>query len=205
MRSRYAKLAIAAALAFATPAFAQTGAPPTPGVPGGAGSATPGTVNPEATDPGTRTPSTVSPPGNVSPPPTGAVSLPRTTTRMAAAGTVSAGMPVQTPAGEALGTVRDIVPNASGDPGYVLITTPTGRKTAVPYSTVQSVTRNGSIVLARARLEGAPQVTDSQLLNSSDTRWQKQADRYWNGRDSLQPAQPGGGKANSPTPDHPPS
>ncbi len=201
--SRYLKLAMAAALAFAMPAFAQTGAPPTPGVPGGGGSPTPGTVNPEATDPATRTPSTVSPSDKS--PPTGAVSLPRTVTRMAAAGTVTAGMRVQTPAGEALGTVRDIVPSASGDPAYVLITTPTGKKTAVPYATVQSVTRNGSIVLARARLEGAPQVKDSQLQNSSDTGWQKQADRYWNGRDSIPPAHPGGGKVNSSTPEGPAS
>jgi hypothetical protein len=113
-------------------------------------------------------------------------------------------MPVQTPAGEPLGTVRDIVPNASGDPGYVLITAPSGRKTAVPYFTVQSVTRNGSILLDRARLEGAPQVTDSQLLNPSDTRWQKQADSYWNGRDSLQ-SQPGQDKAHSSTPGRPAS
>jgi hypothetical protein len=101
---------------------------------------------------------------------------------MAVAGTISAGMPVQTAAGEPLGTVRDVVPDATGAPGYVLITTPTGGKTALPYSTVASLTREGSIVLDRARLQGAPRVEDSQLLNPSDTRWKKQADQYWNGR-----------------------
>jgi hypothetical protein len=101
---------------------------------------------------------------------------------MAAASGVSAGMPVQTTSGELLGIVRDVLPNASGEPGYVLITTPTGGKTAVPYSTASVMTRNGTIVLDRARLEGAPRIQDSQLQNPSDTSWQKKVDQYWNGR-----------------------
>jgi hypothetical protein len=194
MVARQIALAIAAALALAGPAPAQkTEAPPTPGVPGGAGTPTPGAVNPAGTDPSTATPSIVGPP------PTGAQSSSNSTTdgrqrdtsratRMAAAGgTVSAGMPVQTVAGEPLGTVRDVVPDSTGAPGYVLITIPTGGKTAVPYSTIASLTREGTIVLDRSRLQGAPRVEDSQLQNPSDTRWKKQADQYWNGRDSPRP------------------
>jgi len=183
MISRQVMLAIAAALAVAGPVHAQR--TPTPGVPGGAGTPTPGTVNPAGTDPSTATPGTVGPPATrrQSAPEAAAPERHSRSTRMAAAtGNVSAGMPVQTASGEPLGTVRDVVPDATGAPGYVLITIPTGGKTAVPYSTVASLTREGTIVLDRARLQGAPRVQDSQLQDPSDTRWKTQADHYWSGR-----------------------
>lgn len=188
MKNRPIVLAIAAAaaVAFAATALAQTRAPSAQGVPGGTGSPTPGTVNPEATDPSTATPSTVSPPA------TGQRSTVDPTerrrdatgnTRMAAAGNVSAGMPVQSTSGEPLGAVRDVVPRrSSGTPGYVVITLPKGGKTAVPYATAISTMRDGTIVLDRARLEGAPRVQDSQLQNHSDLSWERQADEYWSRR-----------------------
>jgi hypothetical protein len=188
MKNRPIVLAIAAAaaMAFAATALAQTRAPSAQGVPGGTGSPTPGTVNAEATDPSTATPSTVSPPA------TGQRSTVDPTerrrdaagnTRMATAGNVSAGMPVQSTSGEPLGAVRDVVPRrASGRPGYVVITLPKGGKTAVPYATAVSTMRDGTIVLDRARLEGAPRVQDSQLQNHSDHSWERQADEYWSRR-----------------------
>ena len=213
--NRQIAFAIAAALAVAGTAYAQTQAAPPQSAPGGVGTSTPGTINPQGTDPSTSTPGTVSPPAS-SPEPTSpnSASSPRATTgtersrspdasaptRMAAASNVSAGMPVQTVAGEPLGTVRDVVPNASGEPGYVLITKPTGGKTAVPYTTVNAMLRNGAIVLDRARLQGAPQIQDSQLQNPTDTGWQKQADQYWNGRGSMRAA-PADGRSRSATPD----
>ncbi len=116
----------------------------------------------------------------------------RNSTRMAKGATgVTAGMGVQTTAGEAIGTVKDVVPNASGQPGYVLITTPSGGRAAVPYATVSSMTHNGKIVLDRSRLEGAPQVRDSQLQDPANTQWQRQADQYWNGKGSSRSASPG--------------
>ena len=120
----------------------------------------------------------------------------RAATRTAEAGaghgmtSISAGMGVQSAAGESIGTVKDVVPNASGQPGYVLIATGAGTRTAVPYSTVSSMIRNGKIVLDRARLEAAPQVQDSQLQDRADTRWQKQADQYWNGSGATRPGEP---------------
>jgi len=177
--NRQIAFAIAAALALAGTAYAQTQAVPSQAAPGGLGTSTPGTVNPQASDPSTTTPSTVSPSAR------SALSAAAGPTRMAAASNVSAGMPVQTLSGEQLGTVRDVVPNAHGDPAYVLITKPKGGKTAIPYTTVNAMTRNGAIVLDRARLEGAPRIQDSQLQNPADTRWQKQVDQYWNGRSSM--------------------
>jgi hypothetical protein len=232
--NRQIAFAIAAALALAGSAYAQTQAAPE-GAPGGVGSPTPGTVNPQATDPSTTTPGTVSPPAkspdesspsSASSPhqrsPTGQNDTPEASpsngpdpnspqqrsttgmdrsrsassdagpTRTAAASNVSAGMPVQTVSGEQLGTVRDVVPNASGEPAYVVITKPKGGKTAVPYTTANAMMHDGSIVLDRARLEGAPQIQDSQLQNPSDKRWQKQAEQYWNGRGSMRSTQPQG-------------
>lgn len=213
MKNRQIVVAIAAvvALAFAATALAQTRAPSAQGVPGGAGSPTPGTVNPQATDPSTATPSTVSPPATdpstVSPPATGQPSTVDPTdrrrdaagnTRLAAAGNVSAGMPVQSTSGEPLGAVRDIVPRPSGRPGYVVITLPKGGKTAVPYNTAVSTMRNGTIVLDRARLEGAPRVQDSQLQNHTDQSWQRKADQYW----SRGGTSPEGGQHDSPESSH---
>lgn len=208
MKNRQIVLAIAAAVAFAATALAQTRAPSAQGVPGGTGSPTPGTVNaegidgnrrvvnPEATDPSTATPSTVGPPASGDHSTVDPAERRRDAagnTRMATAGNVSAGMPVQSTSGEPLGAVRDVVPRASGLPGYVVITLPKGGKTAVPYATAVSTMHNGTIVLDRARLEGAPRVQDSQLRNHSDQSWQKQADQYW----SRRGAAPEGGQNES--------
>jgi hypothetical protein len=237
-------LATAVALAFAATAFAQTQTPSAQGVPGGVGSPTPGTVNPQATDPSTATPSTVSPPAggqrssvdpsaSAEPRPAGvesgsvrpnvdpsASAEPRPAgvesgsvrpnvdptersraaagnSRLAAAGNVSAGMPVQSTSGEPLGAVRDVVPRPSGDPGYVVITLPKGGKTAVPYAAATSMLRNGTIVVDRAQLEGAPRVQDSQLQDHSDQGWEKQADRYWSRGGSTPSEQPGQGQRDS--------
>ena len=122
-------------------------------------------------------------------------------THLAAAGNVSAGMPVRTVSGEPLGAVRDVVPDTRGDPGYVLITLSRGGKTAVPYTTASALMRNGTIVFDRARLEGAPRVQDSQLQNLSDKSWQKQADQYWSPRGSMPSSEPGRSKGGASTPD----
>jgi hypothetical protein len=97
-------------------------------------------------------------------------------------GGISAGSIVQTPAGEPVGRVRDIVPDANtGEPAYIVISLRSGN-TAVPYPTVAPMFQNGHIVLDRARLESAPRVSDSQLQDNSEVEWKKQADRYWESR-----------------------
>jgi hypothetical protein len=97
---------------------------------------------------------------------------------------VSAGTVVQSPAGESIGLVKDVVPDAnSGEPAYVLISTRSGN-TAVPYSAITPLFHDGHIILDRSRLESAPRVSDKQLLDSSDVTWKKQADRYWGGRNA---------------------
>lgn len=98
---------------------------------------------------------------------------------------VSAGTVVQSPGGESIGTVKDIVPNSNtGQPDYVVIATRTGT-TAVPYSAVVPLFHDGHIVLDRARLESSPRVSASQLQDNGSAEWKKKADRYW---EALNPA-----------------
>jgi hypothetical protein len=95
-------------------------------------------------------------------------------------------MQVRSPAGQPIGKVKDIVPNTNGQPGYVLITTPSGADTAIPYAAVAPMIRNGSIVLDAHRLAGSPRVRDSDLQNRSDSRWRQLSDHYWKPQGSLQ-------------------
>jgi hypothetical protein len=169
-------------------AVAQTVPTPEPGA-----AATPGQSNPQRTDPSTSTPSTV----NRSPKEalsqesssqssdadmsTAAERRPKVG-REARMGGISAGSIVQNPAGEPIGRVRDIVPDANtGEPAYIVISMRSG-STAVPYPMIAPMFQNGHIVLDRSRLESAPHVSDSQLQDKSNAEWKKQADRYWDSR-----------------------
>jgi sporulation protein YlmC with PRC-barrel domain len=98
-------------------------------------------------------------------------------------GGISAGSIVQNPAGEAIGRVKDIVPDAkSGEPAFIVISTRSG-STAVPYAVIAPMYENGHIVLDRSRLESAPRVSDSQLREDKPgAEWKKQVDRYWESR-----------------------
>jgi hypothetical protein len=94
---------------------------------------------------------------------------------------VTAGTRVQSPAGELIGTVADVVPSPrTGRPGYVLIGTTSGMTTAVPYAAVMPNVHNGRIVLDPSRLERAPSVHSSEVSDPSNTAWQKRAEQYWN-------------------------
>jgi hypothetical protein len=103
--------------------------------------------------------------------------------REARLGGISAGSIVQTPAGEPIGRVKDIVPDANtGEPAYIVISVRSG-STAVPYAVIAPMYQNGHLVLDRSRLESAPRVSNSQLQDDkSGAEWKKQADRYWESR-----------------------
>ena len=178
----------AAACVICGSAVAQTVPTPEPGA-----AATPGQSNPERTDPSTSTPSTInrSPKDAISPESssqssdvdmsTAAERRPKVG-REARMGGISAGSIVQNPAGEPIGRVRDVVPDANtGEPAYIVISLRAG-STAVPYPTIAPMFQNGHIVLDRSRLESAPHVSDSQLQDKSNAEWKKQADRYWDSR-----------------------
>jgi hypothetical protein len=188
MKQQLPSICAAAVLVLCGSAVAQTAPPPEPGA-----AATPGQSNPDRSDPSTSTPSTInrsadkaisqessrqSSDADMS---TAAERRPKVG-REARMGGITAGSIVQNPAGEAIGRVRDIVPDANtGEPAYVVIATRSG-STAVPYPAIAPMFQNGHVVLDRSRLESAPQVSDSQLRDKSDAQWKKQADHYWDSR-----------------------
>ncbi len=92
---------------------------------------------------------------------------------------VTAGMGVKSASGQAIGTVRDIVPAKSGRPDYVLIATPHDGSTAVPYAAVAPMIKDGAIILDGARLRSAPKVNLEDLHDQNNTAWKKKADQYW--------------------------
>lgn len=178
-------IALAVAALVSGTAAAQTAAPPQPGA-----AATPGQSGENRSDPGTTTPSTIdrapSPGiGNSAARESGDSDMSSASERRpkvgreARIGGVSAGSIVQSPAGEPIGRVKDIVPDAgSGDPAYVVITTRSGT-TAVPYAVISPMFQNGHVVLDRSKLDSAPRVKEEQLREKDDSRWRKEADRYW--------------------------
>ncbi len=103
----------------------------------------------------------------------------RDTMRMAAAGSISSGMDVQSREGKQVGTVVNVVNDSSGKPGYVVIADQSGRDTAVPYSAAKHMVHGNKIVVSDKRLASAPKVPESQLQDTSNTEWQGQADSYW--------------------------
>ena len=190
MKQQLPSICAAAVFVLCGSALAQSVPPPEPGA-----AATPGQSNPERSDPSTSTPSTINRSANSAisqessrqssdaDMSTAAERRPKVG-REARMGGITAGSIVQNPAGEPIGRVRDIVPDANtGEPAYVVIATRSG-STAVPYPAIAPMFQNGHVVLDRSRLESAPQVSDSQLQDKSDTQWKKQADRYWDSRKS---------------------
>lgn len=186
--NRKLPIAWAAAAVICGSAVAQTVPPPEPGA-----AATPGESNPARSDPSTSSPATISraPKEAISQESSSQSSDTDMSTaaerrpkvgREARMGGISAGSIVQSPAGEPIGRVKDIVPDANtGEPAYVVISVRSG-STAVPYATIAPMFQNGHIVLDRSRLESAPRVTDSELQDNSKAQWQKQANRYWESR-----------------------
>ena len=182
-------LAFIAALALGRTAHPQAQVPPDPGA-----AATPGTTNPSKGDPSTTTPGFVSPaptqtdptsrakrPIPTSPSERDPSTSPTRMAEAATAGKLSAGTIVQSPAGAAIGTVKDFVPDpGTGRPNYVLVNTRSGANTAIPYSILAPMFSNGRVILDRSRLEEAPRVSDSQLRNPTDHAWQQRAQQYWN-------------------------
>jgi hypothetical protein len=92
---------------------------------------------------------------------------------------VTAGMGVKSPAGEPIGTVRDVVPGKTGRPDYVVIATAHEGASAVPYAAVAPLIKDGAIILDRGRLKSAPKVKLEDLSDRDKTDWKKQADQYW--------------------------
>ena len=133
MRQKLPSACVAAALILCGSAAAQTAPPPEPGA-----AATPGQSTTDRSDPSTSTPSTINRSANSAisqessrqssdaDMSTAAERRPKAG-REARMGGITAGSIVQNPAGEPIGRVRDIVPDANtGEPAYVVIATRSG-------------------------------------------------------------------------------
>ncbi len=104
--------------------------------------------------------------------------------RMAAAapgGKSWSNMPVESPSGQSLGSVSNVVPGLNGQKtsGYVVVSGASGMSVPVPYRTASAMVRDGKLILSQSRFERAPKVTQEDLQNSSDHAWRAKADQYW--------------------------
>lgn len=90
-------------------------------------------------------------------------------------------MTVESPSGQSLGTVSNVIPGLNGrkTSGYVLVSGSNGMSVPVPYRTANSMVRDGKLILRQSRLEHAPKVSQEDLQNRADHAWRVKADRYW--------------------------
>jgi hypothetical protein len=114
-------------------------------------------------------------------------------TRMAVAapGKIGTGMQVRSQAGDLLGNVASIVPGESNHEGYVVVASPNGVATPLPYSTANAMVRKDTLVVNKDRFEQAPKVQQYQGEDVTRATWEKKADNYWK-RYALSPEQPAG-------------
>src|SRR5262245_19279246 len=89
------------------------------------------------------------------------------------------GLQVQSPGGEALGSVIDVTMDASKQPEYAVLSTGNDTMTAVPYAAVASMVKGDKVVMDRSKLQNSPQVAQSELKDKKNSKWRADADRYW--------------------------
>jgi hypothetical protein len=94
------------------------------------------------------------------------------------------GLPVETSAGQQLGSVVDIVRDKSGKPTYAVVAIDTDT-TAVPYDTALGMVRNDKVIMSPAKLSAAPKVKQSEWLDQTHSSWRAESDRYWSGARSA--------------------
>lgn len=103
------------------------------------------------------------------------------------------GMHVQSPQGEQLGQVQDVIIDANGRVTHAIIersgasgsagttgttgASRTAERVALPWDTAHSMMQGHTIVLDRSRLEGAPKFDESNLTSGGD--WNSASDSYW--------------------------
>jgi hypothetical protein len=100
------------------------------------------------------------------------------------------GTTVQTPQGEQLGTIEDVLVDEAGGREFMVLKLGDDRFAAIPKSAVSVMMRDRVLVLDRARLEGAPMVgTDWRKHVSNDVY--SESESYWNAqKHSTQEAPP---------------
>lgn len=161
-------LGVLAALSLVGGAYAQTET-----TPGGPSAPTP-SVTDSPTNPEMAGASTAAPRDS---PPDVHDDVPPSAT--AGPGKIAAGMRVRSQSGDLLGNVASIVPAASNREGFVVIASPSGVATPVPYSEASAMVQNDTIVVNKSRFVRAPKVQESQGEDVTPATWEQRADRYW--------------------------
>jgi hypothetical protein len=99
------------------------------------------------------------------------------------------GLPVETSGGQAIGSVVDIVRDADGTPTYAVVAIDNDT-TAVPYTTVTAMVRDGKVIMSQSRLAGAPKVKQTEWLDQTSSKWRSASDRYWGNTRTASPNEP---------------
>jgi hypothetical protein len=89
------------------------------------------------------------------------------------------GTSVQTPQGETLGTVEEVLVDEAGGREFVVLKIGDDRFAAVPKSAVSVLMRDRVLVLERARLESAPTVGTDWRKHVPNDAWDE-SESYWN-------------------------
>ncbi len=94
---------------------------------------------------------------------------------------IRAGKLVQSPGGQVIGTVKDVVHGPSrGAFSYALVATDSGTA-AIPCWAINHLLKDGHIVIDSELLASAPRVQDAQVRDDANNDWKTEADRYWRG------------------------
>ena len=102
------------------------------------------------------------------------------------------GMKVETPAGESIGEVKNVLYDKDGRATYAVISyggkMGMGTKhTAVPWATVSPMIKGDKLLIDRSLLEQAPLISSAKP-DPSNSKWSHEADSYWRGKVTLAPA-----------------
>lgn len=102
------------------------------------------------------------------------------------------GMKVETPAGESIGEVKNVLHGSDGRATYAVISyggkMGMGTKhTAVPWATVSPMIKGDKLLIDRSLLEQAPLISSAKP-DPSNSKWSHEADSYWRGKVTLAPA-----------------
>ena len=153
--------------------------------------ADPGTVNPTpATSRTEGTAADRSPPGETPVRGTAAEQAPeKVTSQMGARsmmgqrarGSELIGLTVETPRGNSIGAVQDIVVERDGRVTYAIIADgDAGRAlVAIPWKTFHSMMRDGKVIMDESRLAKAPRFEPGQWPDLGNQTWSADVDRYW--------------------------
>lgn len=103
------------------------------------------------------------------------------------------GLPVESRAGDPLGTVQDIVFGRDGRATHLIVAPASGSSvsslTPVPWSVALRHLHGGALVFKRHRFAGAPGFAPGQWPALGSTDWSAAADAYWS-RTAGQPFTP---------------